>query len=123
MSDAVSSTSIQSTSVRGVMTPRTARSPRRMTPAIILRSSVSITPAVSASAMMVLISSSVTVLSDAVLWPKRRKISLVEASSSQTTGAPIREISAMSGATVQAIPSAFFSARCLGTSSPTTTER
>ena len=65
----MSSTSIQSTSVRGVMTPRTARSPRRITPAIILRSSVSITPAVSASAMMVLISSSVTALSDSVLWP------------------------------------------------------
>ena len=105
------------------MTPRTARSPRRSTPEIILRSSVSITPAVSASAMMVLISSSVTALSDSVLRPSRRNTSLVEASSSQTTGAATRDTSAISGATAQAMPSVLRRARCLGTSSPMTTDR
>ena len=55
--------------------------------------------------------------------PKRRKIAFVEASSSQTTGADTRDTTVISGATAQAILSAFLRARCLGTSSPMMTER
>jgi hypothetical protein len=119
----LSARSIQSTSVRGVMIPRTARSPSRSTPEIILRSSVSIAPEVSASATKVLISSSVMAFSGEVCTPRRRKIALVDASRSQTTGPPMRDTTVIRGATAQAIASGLRRARCFGTSSPMITER
>ena len=97
--------SIQSTSVRGVMMPRTGRSPRRMTPEIMSRSSGSITPALAASATTVRISSSVTALAGASRRPSRRNTRPVEASNSQTTGPMARESSVMGRATAQAMPS------------------
>ena len=60
---------MSSTSRRGVIRPRAERSARRMTPEIIARSSLSSTPAPSASAMMVLTSSSVTRSSVSPAWP------------------------------------------------------
>ncbi len=78
----------QSTSVRGVITARTARSPRRNDAGDHARSSDSIVPWCSASATRSLISSSVTFSSDCPLWPSRRSTSRPEMSSSQTAGRP-----------------------------------
>ena len=89
-----------------------------MTPAIISRSPGSKTPACSASATMVRISSSVTRWSLSAFWPSMIRMSLPDLSSTQTTGAATLAISHISGATMLAMRSGFFSASCLGTSSP-----
>ena len=66
ISTSLASASSQSIRLRGVITPRTGRSARRMMPLIICRSLSSMTPAVSASATTERSSSSVT-----VWWPSR----------------------------------------------------
>ena len=123
MSASSSSRSIQSTSVRGVITPRTARSPRRRTPAIMLRSSVSITPAVSASATTVLISSSVTASRGSVSRPKRPEDQPGRGVEQARRRGGDPGDQRHRGRDRAGDPSALRSARCLGTSSPMTTER
>ena len=115
--------SIQSTSVRGVIRPRTGRSPSRSTPEISWRSPASSTPAPSASAISVLISSSVTVLLGGWRCRSSQNTALVETSSSHTAGAAMRDSVVISGAIRQAMVSALRSARFFGTSSPTISER
>ena len=73
--------------------------------------------------MRPLISSSVTVLLGSWRWPRNQTTALVDTSSSHTAGAAMRDRVVMSGATVQAMPSAWRSARFFGTSSPTISER
>ena len=68
---AASRVSIQSTSIRGVMTSRTGRSARRTMPEMIARSLSSSTPAVCASATTRCSSSAVTWLVDSRLRPKQ----------------------------------------------------
>ena len=79
-----------STSVRGVITARTGRSPSRITAAIICRSPGSSTPAVSASAISDLISSSVMRSTISLSWPSSRSTALPDMSSSATSGEEIR---------------------------------
>lgn len=81
------------------------------------------TPAVSASATRLRISSSVTALALSVSWPISRNTARVEASRSHTAGRAARETTRMPGATMQAIRSGLRKARCLGTSSPMITDR
>ncbi len=115
----LSERSISSTSRRGVIRPRAERSARRMTPEIMWRSSLSSTPALSASAISVLTSSSVTRSSVSPLWPSSPRSKRPETSSNQTSGRAIEAMKAISGATCAAIRSGSRRAICLGTSSPT----
>ena len=78
-------------SVIGVISARTGRSPSRSTPAIMSRSPLSMTPADSASAINVLISSSVTVASLDSLRPSSPISRRPDPSSSQTKGAATLE--------------------------------
>ena len=80
-------------------------------------------PESSASATTERISTSVTTDGCSGPTPSRRNTSPVEASSSHTTGAAVRETSVMAGATRQAMPSGSRSAKRLGTSSPMTMDR
>ena len=82
--------SIQSTSPHGVMTPRTARSPNRRTPATIRCSAVSIVSCRSASATKDRRSSSVTFYSSSAPRPSKLKIRLLDMLRSHTTGAADR---------------------------------
>ena len=113
-------TSIQSRSVRGVITSRTGRWARRTTPASIWCCSLSITPLRVASAKSMCSSSAVTELCPAGFTPSRRISRPEEASSSQTSGAATFASSAIGRAMMMEIGTAARSATCLGTSSPTT---
>ncbi len=117
------SRSSQSTSGRGVITPRTERSPSRITRAIIRRSCGSTTPAVSASAIMARISSSVTTCPASLPRPRSRSTRVEETSSSHTAGAAIRATVVIGPATSEATRSGLASAICFGTSSPTISDR
>ena len=115
--------SMISTSRRGVMSALAVRSARRITPEIISRSSLSITPALSASAMIVLTSSSLIRSLVAPLWPSSASTALPEASSSQTSGSATRASPLIMGATRAATRSGSRSAICLGTNSPMISDR
>ncbi len=95
----------------------------RMTPAIISVSAFSITPALCASDRTSFTSSSDMVLSDAPDWPSKRSTILPEKSRSQTKGAVNLAIQRIVGATRTATLSGARSAICLGTSSPTISDR
>ncbi len=119
----LSSSAIISTSPRGVINALAVRSARRMTPPIISFSSASSTPALSASAMMVRTSSSLTPSLVRPLLPIIRSTALPDASSSQTSGDATFDRSIIAGATRQAIRSGSPSANCFGTSSPMISDR
>ncbi len=122
VSASLASASSQSIRVRGVITPRTGRSARRMMPLIICRSFSSMTPAVSASATTERSSSSVTIWLASRDWPSRRKTSALVVSSSHANGDARMVSQRIAGATAQAIVSGERSANCLGTSSPAISE-
>ena len=123
VSSSLASASSQSIRLRGVITPRTGRSARRMMPEIICRSLSSITPAVSASATTERNSSSVTTWLASRSCPSRRKTSLLVVSSAHANGDASRVNHSIAGATAHAIGSGERSANCFGTSSPTISER
>ena len=123
MSSSLPALSSQSSSVRGVISSRTGRSARRMMPDRIARSCSSITPVRVASAKIIRSSSAVSPCSPLWRMPIARMMALEEVSSSQTKGAATRASSAIGRAIRMAIGSAARKASCLGTSSPTTSER
>ena len=96
-------------------TARTGRSPSRITPAIISFSPGSGTPALSASAISVLISSSVTPFLGLSALPEH-SAALPEISRNQTSGEATFASTVMAGATRTAIASGSRSAICLGMS-------
>ena len=114
--------SSHSTSSLGVMTPRTERSPSRMTREIIERSSGSTRPVRSASAIMVAISSSVTRAWRCPRWPSSLRPNRADQSSRLTAGPAAVARNCIGRATRMAILSALIMPICLGTSSPATTE-
>ena len=115
--------SIQAISVRGVMIARTGLSASRSRRSIMSRSSVSSTPACAPSTSSAFSSSSVTVCRGARCRPNSRSTAPDDLSSSQTTGPLTRAIQAIAGATWAAVCSGRRSARCFGTSSPSTRVR
>ena len=102
----------------GVIIARTGLSARRITPAIMSRSPLSMTPADWASAMSDLISSSVTFASPELFDPSSPISRRLEPSSSQTKGAATLERRFIGAAMRQAMDSGFLRAICFGTSSP-----
>ena len=123
MSSSPSWRSSHSTSGRGVMTARTERSPRRITREIIERSSGSTRPVRSASSIIVRISSSVTPDSRCRDWPSRPSPMRADQASRPTTGLATMARICMGRATITATRSALRRPTCLGTSSPSTTEK
>ena len=120
----VSDTSIQSTSVRGVITSRTGRSARRTMPEMIARSLSSSTPAVCASATTRWSSSAVTAFSDSRSRPRAvedQRAGPVEQPDERRRGAATATASA--AATNAAIGSGERSANCFGTISPITSDK
>ena len=102
---------------------RTVRSASRSTPSIISFSAGAKTPACVPSEIIERTSSSVTVSSRAPCRPSRRSSRSVEAPSSQTKGAAMRDSMRIGGAIREATRSGFFRAMRLGISSPSTMDR
>ena len=112
--------SIQSTSVRGVISSRTGRWASRTTPCSIWCCSCSMTPLRVASANSMCSSSAVTALWPAGRTPSKRMRIPEDASSNHTSGAATFASSAIGRAMTMAMGAAARRATCLGTSSPTT---
>ncbi len=99
--------SIQTISLRGVITESTARSPSEKTRPTICCSTTRTSPSSTLSWMIERISSSVTLLSDS-LRPSSRVIAAVLRESSHTNGEAATESARIGRATAQAIFSAVF---------------
>ena len=117
------SASSHTTSTRGVMIARTARSAMCMTPSIISCSIGLTMPASAPSSRSALISSSVTRDARVSPTPNNRSTALVEPRKSETNGDPSRATTVMGAATRLATPSGLVNANRFGTSSPITSER
>ena len=118
-----SSTSSHTTSVRGVISSFTRRSPRSKTPSIMSRSASSNMPCSMPWSIMTLISSSETGWGRAPEAPKRRSRPVEEALRMKTRGRSTAARNRMAPATARAMRSGLISAICLGTSSPSTIEK